>query len=121
MRYRREYPCKGRKWIEHSSEIREWREEKCRDDIYLIEILGIESIDKSKKRKKECNEKKDKKRKESMLEHTRKEKKRDDIDDSCYHTATYNSAECISGDDRRRMHWCDEKFFDRFLEFCSEK
>ena len=43
------YPCKSRKWIKDSSEVREWGEKKCRDDIYLIEVFRVESIDKTKK------------------------------------------------------------------------
>jgi hypothetical protein len=45
------------KWIKYSPEIRQWRKEKCRDDIDLIEVFRVESIDKSEKREKKCNEK----------------------------------------------------------------
>ncbi len=121
VRYRREYACKGRKRIEYASEICERGKEECRDDIYLIEILRIESIDKSKKWEEESNQEEDENRESRMFEHAWEEEEWDHIDDDGDESATYDSTERISCDDSSRMYRCDEEFFDRLLEFCSEK
>ena len=115
------YSRKSRKRIEDSSEIGEWREEKCRDDIYLIEVFRVESIDKTKKWEEKCDEKEDEESNERMLEHTWMKIEWYPIDDERDESATYDSTKSISCDDGRWMDWCDEELFDGFLELRSEK
>ena len=56
-----------------------------------------------------------------MLKHAWKEEERDHIDDHGYESSPDHSSERIACDDSRWMYWCDEKLFDRFLEFSPKK